>query len=235
MKLSEIFTYLTYGELANLKVGGKEDGGIYPRYSDEVVSFIAQGLSALHSRFDLKQSEVVIQQFEEITQYILRPEYSEQNETSTQPKRWIMDAAGSPFTGDIIRITDVFDEVGKPIPLNDSNRLDSAFTPSHDVLCIPMPQAENANSVLYIADHERIDLSLKEPKDIDISIPAPLVRALVLYVSSLAHTAVGSPEGMQTGFSKMQEYEATCIGLELQGLIARGEYCMDKIRGKGWV
>ena len=235
MKLSELFNYLTYGELNNLKVGGKEDGGIYPKYSDEVVTYITQGLSALHSRFELKQNELVIQQFEEITDYIIQPEYSQYNEDSTEPKRWIMDLPNSPYSGDLIRISEVFNEGGVRMPLNDSMDPTSMTTPRFDILQMPMPDPENAYAVLYVADHDPIDLTNLAPKDININIPTPLVRALVLYVSSLAHTAVGSPEGVNTGFAKMQEYEAVCIGMELQGTIAKETWELDKIRRDGWV
>lgn len=235
MKLSELFSYLTYGELANLKVGGKDDGGIHPKYSAEVTSYITRGLTALHTRFNVKHSEVMVQQFEEVTEYILRPEYAESNPEETTHHKWIMDSPYRPFLGDILRIDSVFNEVGEEIPLNDAGCVCSVFTNQHDVLQMPYPIADNAVSILYTADHAPIDLSSKDPKDIDIEIPPYLVQPLVLYVASLAHTSVGSPEGAQTGLTKMQEYEALCVNLDIQGAAHVEHNTIDKIWRDGWV
>lgn len=235
MKLSEFFNYLTYGELANLKIGGKDVGGIYPQSSEEVLTFITQGLTDLHTRFALKHNEVIVQQYDHITLYPLRREYAESNTESTEPYKWIMDTAERPFLEDIILIEEVYDEIGGEITLNKENVDCSIYTPQYDVLQIVGAKSENAISVIYKADHTPIDLSVYEPKEIDLEIPNQLVRALTLYVSSLAHTAVGSPEGMQTGFAKMQEYEAACIHIEIQGSIHKESWVNEGIWRDGWV
>lgn len=234
MKLSEFFSLLTYGELANLKIGGKDVGGIYPKYSDEVMSYVKQGLTALHSRFALKHSEVIIQQFSHISLYPLKYKYAVSNTTSTEIYKWIIDSEFKPFQEDILLIEEVFDEGGCRIPVNTDGICNSVYTPQSDVLQISNPNDENAISVIYKADHVPIDLSTTLPTETELEIPPHLIRHLTLYVSSLAHTAVGSPEGLNTGFAKMQEYEAACLQLEIQGTIHK-EYWSDNIGGKGWV
>lgn len=235
MKLSEFFSMLTYGELSNLKVGGKDVGGIYPKTSDEVVSYIRQGLTDLHTRFTLKHNEVVVQQYDHITFYPLRYEFAQTNLLSPEPYKWISDSEGKPFQEDILLITEIFDEEGNEVPLNNDFEEDSIYTPQSDVLQITQPVAENAIAVLYKANHNKIDLSVRQPKDITLEIPAQLIRPLALYVSSLAHTAVGSPEGMQTGFTKMQEYEAACLQIEVFGLVRKESWTQNNTWRNGWV
>ncbi|AUR82492.1 head completion adaptor [Vibrio phage 1.152.O._10N.222.46.E1] len=235
MKLSELFSYLTYGELSNLKVGGKECGGIYPKYSDEVLSFVKQGLTDLHTRFPLKQNEVVVQQFDHITEYVLRYKYAESNLTSTEPYKWIMDTKERPFQSDIISIEEIYDEVGNELYLNYGNQKYSIYTPAYDIVQVPYPYADNAMAVIYKADHPTIDLGQYKPEDVEVELPVVLVRALILYVASLAHSAIGSPEGVQTGFAKMQEYQALCMELELRGVVAKENWTNEQIGGNGWV
>ncbi|AGH57626.1 virion structural protein [Pseudoalteromonas phage pYD6-A] len=235
MKLSEFFSLLTYGELANLKVGGKDCGGIYPKYADEVTSYIRQGLTDLHSRFALKHSEVIVQQFEHITLYPLRSDYAVSNTSSTEPYKWISDTIERPFQDDIILIESVIDEGGNEIKLNTENDILSVYSPQPDVLQIVSPKNENAVAVMYKANHTKIDLSTDVPSNIEIEIPPQLVRPLALYVSSLAHTSVGSIEGFQTGASKMIEYETACIQIDLLGLIHKEDWVNENIWRNGWV
>lgn len=235
MKLSQIFSYLSSGELANLKIGGKDCGGIHPKYSEEVVSYIQQGLTDLHSRFVLKHGEVIVQQYEHITDYILRPEYAQYAGDPELPYHWIMDTPTSPFVQDIIRIDKVFDEVGNELPLNVESNYGSMFTTQFDVLQIPYPIADNAVAVTYVANHHPIDLKTNDPTDIEIEISAAIMRALILYVASLSHTAVGSPEALQVGFQKMQEYEALCIQIELLGVNQKDNFINTNLWRNGWV
>lgn len=235
MKLSEIFSYLTYGELSNLKVGGKDDEGIYPKYSDEVVTYLTQGLTALHTRFALKHNEVVVQQDESVTEYLLKSEYAQSNTESTQPIKWIIDSEDNPFLEDIIKITEVYDELGAEVPLNIENAVWAIYTPQYNVVQIPEPNPTAAVAIIYRADHTPLNLYAKEPKDIEIDIPPQLIRPLCMYVASLAHTAIGSPEGMQTGFAKMQEFEAACVRHELEGSVHKEYWVNDRIWRNGWV
>ena len=56
MRLDKLFNILTHGELASLKVGGKNEGGIYPKHADEVGDYVRLGLTMLHSRFMLRHN-----------------------------------------------------------------------------------------------------------------------------------------------------------------------------------
>lgn len=60
MKLIEIFNQLTFGELAQLSMGGMDAGEINDKNYDAVLSHINLGLTALHKRFPLKEGRLVV-------------------------------------------------------------------------------------------------------------------------------------------------------------------------------
>lgn len=234
MKLSEFFTLLTYGELNNLKVGGKDVGGIYPKTSDEVLTYIRQGLTDLHSRFALKHNEVVIDLRDEVTSYLLTYDHAQSN-TTTTADQWIADTPEKPFQEDIILIEEAFNEAGEELSVNKDNDLTGIFTPQYNVVHYLTPVLGNSLSILYKANHKKIDLSVDTPNNIELEIPYQLIRPLAIYVASMAHTAVGSPEGIQLGFTKMQEYEAACLQIEVFGTIHKESWINDRVGENGWV
>lgn len=235
MKLSELFNYLTYGELANLKIGGKDEGGIYPTYSKEVVSFITQGLTDLHTRFNLKQGECIIQLMEEVTRYRLSSEHALSNTDSTEYYKYIDDLGQYPFLDDIIRIDQVYNEVGQELMFNDEDPSCTVFTPQYNVLQVTNPEDTNAIGVLYKADHSPIVIKDANPATVDIDIPSSLINPLCLYVAALAHNAVGTPESINAGFAKLQQYEAACLGVDIRGTINGNNYQDNRYESNGWV
>lgn len=235
MKLSELFNYLTYGELANLKVGGKDEGCIHPTYSNEVVSYIKQGLTDLHTRFPLKQGECVVRLRDEVTMYHLTSDHAISNTESTEYYKYIDDVGQYPFEDDIIRIDRVYNEIGQELLVNSEHPDCTIFIPQYNTIQVINPLDENAIGVLYTADHNPIDLKKDDPSKIDIDIPSTLVNALCLYVAYLAHSAVGTQEALATGFSKLQQYEATCMQAEFKNIVRKTEFINNRHRVNGWV
>lgn len=233
MKLSEFFKLLTYGELNNLKVGGKDVGGIYPKTSDEVMTYVNQGLTDLHSRFALKHNEVILDLQDETTEYLLTYDHAQSNPDATDDQ-WIADTPENPFDSDILLIEECFDEGGNEIPVNKDNAENGIYTPQYNVVQYLTPVTGNSLSIIYKANHKSIDLSVNEPKNVELEIPYQLIRLLAIYVASLAHTAVGSPEGVNLGFTKMQEYEAACIRMEQLGTIHKESWFNDRVGENGW-
>lgn len=236
MQLSELFSYLTYGELANLKVGGKDEGGIHPTYSNEVISYINQGLTDLHTRFDLKTNECIVQLIEEVTRYHLTSAHAYSNMESEEPYKYIDDFGQYPFEDDIIRIEQVFNEIGQELIFNSEDPECTVFAPQYNVLQVTNPEDDNAISVVYKADHAPISLeNHADPSSISIDIPSSLIDPLCMFVAAKAHNAVGTPESINSGFTKMQQYEATCLGIEIRGVINTNTYINNRLSSNGWV
>lgn len=236
MKLSDLFSQLTYGELANLKVGGKEEGGIYPTYSDEVISYIYQGLTDLHTRFPLKQSELILQLLEEVTIYPLTSAHAYSNTDSQEYYKYIDDEGQYPFMDDIITIERVFNELGQELMFNEEDDNCTVFSPQYNVLQVTNPEDTNAMSVMYKANHTPISLDGNiKPSSIEIQIPSVLIIPLCNYVAAMAHNAVGTTEGLNVGFSKMQQYEAACIQADMRGVVNKTVHNNNRLNNNGWV
>ena len=234
MKLDKLFNILTHGELAALKVGGKDEGGIFPKHSDEVSDYVRLALTALHSRFVLRHNEIIIDQHPDITLYKLTRDYAETNDASDIEFKYIRDSDFNPFLEDILYITHIYDEDGDSLPINVQSNDDSLYTPQFNVVQIPYPSAENSVAIVYRADHKPFDLTTTFPKDIDIDIPSALIVPLTLYVSYLAHAAIGNGEAMAISQAKQAEYELACLDLEMRGTIRQEEF-ESEIGDTGWV
>ena len=71
MLLSEIFEQLTYGELSQINLGGKDDGGIASSDYPAVVAHINMALTELFKRFPLRLKEIQLQTYSTLTTYQL--------------------------------------------------------------------------------------------------------------------------------------------------------------------
>ena len=61
MKLSEIFTQLSHGELSQMHLGGSGTGIIEDAAYDRLVSCINLGLAALHTRFPIRHGQLTLE------------------------------------------------------------------------------------------------------------------------------------------------------------------------------
>ncbi len=220
MKLYEIFELLEYGELANVSLSGNIDQtkGIREQDYPVLISHINLALTDLHTKFNLKEREVAVQQYDPIVYYTLDTKYAQTNTESTEPYKYIADTAANPFLDDIIRVNAVFDEGGNELPINDENQTSSVFLSSYNVLQIPFPVGTNAVFVMYRANHPK--LSSKEPDlEAEVELPAYCVEALLSYVSSRVHGQRTSQEAQATSVNLMSKYNMLCDQIELRNVL----------------
>ena len=85
----------------------------------------------------------------------------------------------SPFTGDVIRVEEIADEVGDVLEINSADYDKVVLLPSMDTLEIPNPVDTNVLFVTYRAKHPQLS-----NKDDDIILPMHMLTALYAYVSS---------------------------------------------------
>ncbi len=221
MKLSEFFDLLEYGELANLPLSGNIDSpkGIREQDYPVLISHLNLALTDLHTKFNLKEREVAVQQYEPIVYYTLSSEYAETNTSSTQPYKYIADTPANPFTDDLIRVNAVFDEGGNELPMNDETEFSSVFLCSYNVLQIPFPVGTNAVFVMYRANHPKLDIATPD-LNAEIEVPAYCVEALLSYVASRVHSQRTSPEAQATAVNLMAKYEMLCEQMELRNVLS---------------
>jgi len=235
MLLSELFMYLAYGELSQMAIGTNNHGGIDESDYPTLISHINLGLTNLHSRLPLKQSQVIIALQSDQTLYPLVSNYAV-NSDSVQQGKFILDSAAEPFNDDVLKIEEVFAEDGTPYPLNDSNNDNSLFIPSFNTLQVPDPKSGTYLAVIYRANHAK--LPAKRGIDIsalEIDIPAVLVEPLLTFVVGRVVGAGNSQTSIQEAAAYQQKYEIQLQDVRNSGALALDRPSNARMRNNGWV
>lgn len=237
MKLSEVFEMLQYGELANVSISGNIDEEVGIRTEDYplLISHINLALTDLHTKFNLKEKEVVIQQYEGLPYYELDSKYAQSNTGSIEPIKYISDSKYNPFNDDVLRINAAFDEGGCEVPINDENDCNSIFLNSYKRIQVPYPNPENALWITYRANHEK--LSMGNPDlTVEVNIPAYCVEALLSYVASRVHSQRTSQESQGLAVNLMAKYQMICEQIEEKNVLHNSPSNTNfKLGDRGWV
>jgi len=219
MLLSDLYTNLSYGVFSNLSIGSDGAGTIPTESQDRLLHYVQRGLTALHTKFYMVSKELVVQAFDGKTLYPLQQKYALTDPTVV-PKKYIADSIEHPFLGDLIKIVAVADEGGLELPLNDTNDIYSLFTPSPDILQIPMAVTGDAYFLLYQADHPKL-----APGDLtqEVNIPGMLEEPLELYVASKVLSSMNGPEHAAKSVEYFERYELIADNILKQDLLSTSQ------------
>lgn len=256
MLLSEIFDQLTFGELSQLYISGRDENGIQACDYEQIIPHINLGLIELYKRFDLKRNEVKVQLQSDINIYHLNSKFALSREGVSLDPQYIMDTVDIPFTDDILKIEEVYDKYGNKLTLNDKNNyfdtdntgttntsieytsnnvpiVRTVLTPSY--LSIQSTYSDTAAllTIRYRAKHKQlptynIDLSTEE-----VDLPYGLLEALCLFVGARAYTGM-TGESAQDGNNFMQKFEMSCKRVEEYGLENITQTTNYKLIENGW-
>jgi hypothetical protein len=235
MLLSDLFMYLAYGELSQMAIGTNNRGGIDESDYPTLISHINLGLTNLHNRLPLKQSQVIVAQQSDRILYPLTSIYAI-NSNSVESNKFILDSATEPFVNDVLKIEEVYTESNVLLPLNDSAKANSVFTPSFNTLQVSNPESNKALAILYRANHAQ--LPAKRGVDIsaiEVDIPAVLIEPLLTFVVGRVAGAGNNQTSIQEAAAYQQKYE-----VQVQQIIQSGALSVDRpsnlrMRSNGWV
>lgn len=236
MYLSDVFDQLMYGELSQLHIGGDECEVIKPENYAKIAAHVNLGLSALHTRFLLREDEVILQQYSHITDYRLHSDFAQTNTASNEPYKYIIDSPERPFTDNIIKIETVYDEGGCKVPLNNPIESCSVYTPAPNTLQVPAPHNANSTFIMYRAEHDH--LIVDEATDLTkvcVNLPRAFLEALLYYIASRHFTPLGATEAGNVSMEFRQKYEAACAMLELKNIAAEDNHTNTQLEVAGWV
>lgn len=238
MTLLDILKDLTYGELADLHIGGlipgESDNEPDPHQYEQIIGYINMGLNELYKRFLLKTREIYVEQRAEVALYKLHSDYSFVNTASAIPEadRYIIDSVDAPFLDDILKIEEIYDEEGNKLPMNDYTEDLSVFTPSFNVIQVPYPQDNVTIAVQYRATHPKVVADVNSEADqIEIELPNSLRDALLYFVGSRAHRATHTEKSADY----WQMYKKACDDVDMYGLEVQGEPGDWRFDDKGWI
>lgn len=211
MLLSDLFQYLSNGELSQFSIGTENSGKIAEKDYEKVVGHINLGLTNLYTRLPLKQSQAIL----------------------------VLNAAEQNYTiaaTDILKIEEVYSETGIAYALNDPANPDSLYTPAYNVLQVPAPVTGAQIAVLYRANHKRLPTKRGiDPRDVTLNIPATLIEPLLAYVASRVLASRSGAESLQESTALMQRYEYLLQQLQQSGAYAVDRMTNTKLRDNGWV
>lgn len=220
MKLSEIFSHLSNGELSQIALGQSVSGELTEQSQSYLISSINLGLTALHKRFFLREGELEFEISSAGTIYDLQRD-------------------------DIHKIEKVFTAEGVELGLNNAADPYSCYTPSMGVLRIPdafvyaqetLPDNLKTSliKVIYRANHPIIG-EVFDPESYSISLPYSHLEALLYFVASRVHNPIGMTNEFHAGNSWAAKYEVECARLEGQGIYIDVQQDNDKLSQKGFV
>jgi len=237
--LQEIFDDLAAGPLANLSLVDSTTQSIKEKDYTKVLSYINRALTELHKRFLLRTGQVVVQLHPDVIHYALRSKFAESNTSSTEPIKYIMDTSDRPFEDDIIKIEQVFSELGEEYPINDSSQNYPVYTPEFDVISLlPIGDIPQAVVVVYRAKYPKIipTVTAFNPETVELNIPDWIIEALYSRVAASAHKGISGEEGeMSASRSYMFQYELDCKKIENEGTVTNDNDPFNTFGEKGWV
>lgn len=235
MKLSELFEKLSYGQLSNLSIVTEaEEGNLTPKGENTVIVATNEALIRLYSRFVLKEKAIIIRMWEHITNYHFLSKFAEsQYPGSGEAYPYILDLAKEPFKEDVIRVLEVYNGNGFKLPLNDSERMDSVFTPQVNVLQVPMAHRCGRLSVTYQAKHVPI---IKEDLNQEIYIPDVLEGALFSYIAYSVYSGMNTAESGAKAQEHMMMYQAICEEVKQEDLVQNSMSTTNsRFYKRGWI
>ena len=223
MKLQDIFDQLSAGEFSQLSIGGADAGVIDDTNYLKVLGHVNLGLTALFTRFTLKEGRIYVPLVDNTETYVLIP-------------------------ADILKITNVETDAGFEMPLNQKSDMYSCFTPSLATLRFPEIVVEQGGdlpdllktegfTVVYRANHPKLalEMGVLDPLTVEVELPSSHLLPLLYFVASRVHNPIGMNNEFHAGNSYYKKYEAACQELEMRGIqVDQGDQNTRLERG-GWV
>jgi len=219
LTVSQIFNRLAHGELSNLSLVDKNSPGqIKDKYHPAILMQLNKAMRDVFTRFLLSQKEVIINTTATRTHYYLRNEFAVSNTQSTSTK-YVDDTQCDNFNGDVAKILNVYDGMGRELYLNRLDEPLSVFTPQFDCLQITANHQTDSFFVIFQALHPRLTL---DPDSI-LNIPPSLEDPLLLLIASKVYGAINGDANSSRSLQYMQQYEASLIENEVRDMASTSE------------
>ena len=222
MNLQEVFDQLTYGEFSQISIGGQDAGVINEENYSRVLGHINLGLTALYTRFSLKERRITFPLQQDSDTYQLQVE-------------------------DILKIEKILTDDDVEMGLNQESDLYSCFTPSLTTVRVakvvvaqgfdlPDKYKTDGLTVVYRANHPRL-LALHgylNPETKVVELPSSHLSALLYFVASRAHNPIGMANEFNAGNAWYSKYEMACQELETRGLQVDRDMPNTRLQRNGW-
>lgn len=232
MTLQDLFDDLTFGELSQIHLGGGHAQGVQVEEFRHLVTHVNRGLTALHSRFQLKEGVLNVPLEEGVHEYAL-----------------VSETLPVVLPGHVLWPEGLPDDITPPpgvnpvLPLNDESSPLSVYTPNHKTLRVPgklWDLGVRDLTLVYRADHPEIGKQTEAfaPDEIEVDLPEAFREPLIYYIASRVINPIGvsaGGDGFHEGNNYAQKYEQSCRELEQWGYDIRPAVETTRFERNGFV
>lgn len=234
MQLKTVIDHLRTGEFSLANLGGNDEEGVTSNNIEAIINHINIGLVNLYTKFNLHMGEIQIQQYAQIQRYKLDKKYAQSNTESTASPKYLIDTDDEPFDNNVLLVTNVYDELGCELPINDSACCNSVYTPSYNVVQIPCPEDENAITVIYRAGPNLLKVDSCDLEQ-EVPIPVQLLEALLYFIAYRFKATRPDVESIGESNNYFAKFEKVCESILLQGLYNTPFRTNTKLETRGFV
>ena len=218
--LKDLFEDLQFGELSQFSVTGDIDNpmtGVSPEDYPALISHLNKALTALHTRLLLRDREVTIHLYEELSFYKLSSEHALTNE-DTDKLQYIIDTEDRPFIDDVLGIVSITSDLGCNVPINDECHCESVWLVDYRTLQVPLPNDYDTLFVSYRANHPKIEPSA-DPETTEIDIPDYCIEPVLAYITARMYARSNDAGAAARSIEMMQKYEVYCSEIERRNML----------------
>lgn len=210
LTLQELMDDLAMGELSNLAMA--LSGSISEQSHGKVILAINAALVDIYTRVNLLEREVLIESIDWKDTYYIRKEHARMDDTPGFLK-YILDTPEDIFTGDLVKVVGVCNEVGQQLPVNDPHAWASIFLKSFDTIQLNHPGEQQVFGVQYQALHPKLVTAGDGYLSQKILINPALHSVLRTKVASLILAPMGGQDHTVKAQFLDASYEASLTGL----------------------
>lgn len=233
MKVEDLYRQLSFGELSNLAVAVDGTGTLKESQHARVIHHANEALIRLYSRFMIQEKSVILEVYEDTTQYHLVKKFAE---TVWQPgddgHPWIKDAA-APFQEDVIQVLSAYNAYGQALMLNDPSDPNSLMTPKATTLIVPNQEPGVLLDITYQARHP---LLVANQLNQEIELPLELHEAMTSYIAAKMYGNMNTPDAQTASLQFQARFQAICDeAVEYNRVSIGGLVRNVKFQNRGWV
>lgn len=234
MNIEQLYKDLSYNKLSNLAMGSDGTGVVLDAHKPKIILAADEALLRLHTKFVLKEKDLLIEMVDHITNYHLSAKFAESSfGSTTQPYLYIKDLMAETFQDDVVRILSVQTEFGCTLPLNDEGQELSLFTPQGNVLQVPRPEEGRVLVVLYQARHPKLQL---DDENQEIELPDCLHEAMRSYIAYLVYSGMNTQESTMKSQEHLAMYNSLCQEAIEQDLVSTSlSVTSNRFNKRGWI
>lgn len=224
MKVQDIIDDLQVAEFSELAIG---DSAFTETNTSRYLKLIQSALTEFHTKFLIRQEELVIQPIEGVVDYPLLADFALTSEVAGT--KFIMDSVYQPFNWKILQVLGAYDELGAEIPINAPNHIYGVFISTPASIMIPATLTARQISLVCRADHNELSGLSSE-----INIPLTMRNALLWFIASRVWATRKDEQAMSKSIQYMQRYLDACTLLSDTGTGVAGDVIDFNYNQCGW-